>query len=143
MIRSIRCAHCRRLVPANPRVKNQRFCPRAACQRARKTAWQREKMATDSDYRANQRACQRSWQQAHPHYWQAYRRRRPGYRERNRRLQTLRDATRRRRRDLAKMDASEPISFVRPGMYYLIPVPSAALAKMDALSQKVHLIPAA
>jgi hypothetical protein len=142
MIRSIRCAHCRCVVPANPRVKNQRFCGNAACQRARKTAWQREKMATDPDYQANQRACQRTWQKAHRHYWRAYRNRRPAYRARNRLLQRHRDTATRRLRDLAKMDAFEPVSFVQPGTYYLIPAAGALLAKMDAYSQKVHVIPA-
>jgi hypothetical protein len=38
------------------------------------------------------------------------------------------------------MDASDEISLIKPGSYYLIPA-KGDLAKMDALSQKVYLIP--
>ena len=133
----IRCAHCRRLFRPDPRVKNQRFCGSPMCQRARKTLWQRQKMAIDPDYKENQRSCQRQWQKHHPDYGRTYRSRHPGYCQRNRLLQRLRDRAR-RLKGLAKMDASRPIFSVKPGTYYLIP----QLAKMDALAQKVLVIPA-
>ena len=44
------------------------------------------------------------------------------------------------RLNLAKMDASNPLSSVKPGSYYLIPAKSD-LAKMDAYSPKYFLIP--
>ena len=135
----IRCAHCRCLFLPNPRIKNQRFCSKPTCQRVRKTQWQRDKMATDPDYRANQSDCQRSWKQRHPHYWRHYRRRRADYAERNRLLQKHRDH-RRRLQHLAKMDALQPVSFLKPGIYHLIPE-RPHLAKMDALSHKCHVIP--
>ncbi|MBW2139292.1 MAG: hypothetical protein JRH06_17325 [Deltaproteobacteria bacterium] len=116
MNRMIRCAHCGRRILSNPRLKEQRYCSQQACQRARKTRWQREKMATDLDYQLNQRDCRNDWNTRNPGYWRRYRSRHPDYVNRNRLLQRGRD---RRRRDLAKMD----------------------LAKMDALSQKVYLIP--
>jgi len=133
----IRCAHCRRFFHPDPRVKNQRFCGSAACQRARKTPWQRQKMATDPDYKENQRVCRKEWQKRHPHYWRSYRSRSPEYFRRNRLLQRVRDRTR-SIKGLAKMDASRPFSLVKPGAYYLIP----HLATMDALAQKVLVIPA-
>jgi hypothetical protein len=136
----MRCVHCRRLFVPNPRTKTQRFCPTKTCQRARKARWQRYKMATDPDYQANQRDCQRAWHTQHPDYWRQYRRERADYRERNRLLQHHRDA-KRRARVLATMDASEPLSFVTPGIYHLIPVVGEHLAKMDVLSQKCHVIP--
>ncbi len=49
-----RCAKCGCLFRPNPRVKDQEYCNRSACQRARKRRWQRKRMATDPDYRANQ-----------------------------------------------------------------------------------------
>jgi len=137
MNRMIRCAHCGSLILSNPRVKDQRYCSQKACQRARKTRWQRQKMATDLDYQLNQRDCQKDWNKRNPDYWRQYRSRHPGYRTRNRLLQKHRD---RRRRDLAKMDALAEISPIKPGSYYLIPA-KGDLAKMDALSQKVYLIP--
>jgi len=69
MVRIVTCSCCRRKVVANPRVKNQRYCGRAACQRERKRRWQQGKMATDPDYRANQREAQKSWRQRNPDYW--------------------------------------------------------------------------
>ena len=68
MVRIFTCSCCRRKVPANPRVKNQRFCSRDACQRERKRRWQQAKMATDPDYRANQRQAQKSWRERNPEY---------------------------------------------------------------------------
>jgi hypothetical protein len=94
-------------------------------------------MATDADYQQNQQAAQKHWQQEHPEYWRQYRERHPDYAETNRRLQRQRDQ---RRRLLAKMDASGRINRIQAGTYYLLPG-SAALAKMDALAQKITLIP--
>jgi hypothetical protein len=136
----MRCVHCRCLFVPNPRAKTQRFCANKACQRARKAQWQRNKMATDSDYRANQRDCQQRWQRQHPQYWRAYRHQRADYCERNRLLQRHRDR-KRRLRPLAKMDMFEPVTSIHPGVYHLIPAVGPYLAKMDVLSQKCHVIP--
>ncbi len=136
-----RCAHRRRLILSNPRVKDQRYCSQKACQRARKTLWQRQKMATDPDYQLNQRDCQKDWKRRTPGYWRRYRSQHPGSRARNRLLQKHRDR-RRRLQHLAKMDALGEISPVKPGSYYLIPA-KGDLAKMDALSHKYFLIPSA
>ena len=131
----IRCAHCRRLFEPNPRVKNQRYCGDKPCQQARKNFWQKEKLASDSDYRANQRECDRQWRARHPGYWRTYRTAHPRSTERNRLFQTNRNA--KRRSLIAKMDASKPIFPVLAGTYHLVP----EIAKMDALRQKVLLIP--
>jgi len=139
MNHKIRCAHCHRLFHPNPRVKNQRYCGRKVCQRARKNLWQRQKLANDPDYQANQRDCQKNWQKQHPHYWRKYRDQHPDYCERNRLLQKQRDK-KRRFQNLAKMDGSETFSLVKSGSYYLVPE-DRDLAKMDALTPKVLLIP--
>jgi hypothetical protein len=136
-----RCVHCRRLYIGNPRVKNQKYCSRDICQRARKSRWQQRKMATDGDYRQNRKESQQMWQTQHPGYWQQYRERHPQYCERNRMLQKRRDA-KRRAKHLAKMDALKQLKSIKPGAYYLIPC-MGNLAKMDALTQKIHVIPAA
>ena len=54
-LRSGRCVHCRCLFVLNPRLKDQRYCGRIECQRARKRHWQRTKMAADADYQLNLR----------------------------------------------------------------------------------------
>ena len=128
-----RCAHCGCRLDSNPRAKKQQYCGRKECQRARKRAWQKEKMATDPDYRANQRECNKAWRDRNPDYWRNYRKTHPQYAERNRLLQKAR-----RRRRVAKMDALACDSLVRTGTYWLIP--EGGVAKMDALARKVVLV---
>jgi hypothetical protein len=140
MNRTIRCAHCRCRVLPNPRVKPQRFCANQAGQRARKAQWQRDKLATDPDDRANQRDCQPHWQHQHPQSWRQYRQQRADYRARHRLLQQHRDR-KRRLRPLAKRAALEPVTSMPPGIDHLIPAVGPHLAKMDVLSQKCHGIP--
>ena len=135
------CVHCRRLFIANPRVKNQKYCSRDRCQRARKSRWQQRKIATDADYRKNQKDSQQTWQTQHPDYWRQYRDSHPQYRERNRMLQKQRDA-KRRAKHLAKMDALKQLKSIKPDTYYLIPC-MGSLAKMDASIQKINVIPEA
>ena len=141
MNQKIRCANptCRGLFLPNPHVPNHRYCNKKDCQRVRKRRWQREKMKNDPEYRDNQRDAQQCWMEQNRDYWRRYRDQHPEYVKRNRLLQRERDR-RRRIGDLAKMDASEKISLVKPGSYYLIPA-KGNLAKMDTSSQRYFLIP--
>lgn len=142
MSQMIRCANpnCRRLFVRDPRVKGQRYCREKECQRLRKTLWQREKMTTDSDYRKNQQESQKCWLEQNRDYWRTYRADHPQYVEHNRFLQKGRDQTRRQRlAELAKMDASQAISPITAGTYYLIPA-KGNLAKMDATASKYLVI---
>ena len=131
-----RCAHCQRFFRPDPRIKEQRYCGREECQRARKALWQKRKMARDDDYRKNHREAQQAWAANNPDYWRRYRASHPEYRERNRRMQQERDA-RRRERDLAKMDASKGETQIDPDTYLLVP---ASLAKKDPSGQTVVVI---
>jgi len=130
-----RCAHCGCPLELNPRSRNQRYCGKRECQRARKRLWQKNKMATDADYQDNQRRCNRIWREQNRHYWRDYRRNHPQCAERNRLLQKAR----RSRRGVAKMDASEKFSSLKTGTYWVIPENS--VAKMDAFAAKVLLVP--
>ena len=141
MSQKIRCANpvCRRLFLPNPHVKNHRFCNGKNCQRFRKSQWQRQKMKNDRDYQDDKREAQQRWVEQNRDYWGRYREQHPEYVKRNRFLQKERDR-RRRFGNLAKMDASGQISFVKPGSYYLIPA-KGDLAKKDMSNQKYFLIP--
>ena len=132
----IQCAapHCKRLFTPDPRVKNQRYCGEKDCQRARKRKWQKDKLAADPDYKANQRDCQKEWLQRHPNYYKQYRQNHPAYCQRNTLLQGYRNV---RVRMIAKMDEFKPAPIKDPGPFYLLPL----IAKMDASAQKVLLIP--
>ena len=79
-----RCAACGRWFEPRCNVPQQRYCSRPECQRSRRRRWQREKLAADADYRANQAAAQRRWSKHYPEYWRRYRERHPDYRERDR-----------------------------------------------------------
>lgn len=138
MCEKIRCAapHCRRLFVPDPRVRNQLYCGEKDCQRARRRKWQKEKLATDPDYKTNQADCQRQWRHRYPGYYKKYRQANPAYRRRNSLLQAYRNT---KARVIAKMDEFKPAPIKEPGVFYLLPL----IAKMDASAQKIFLIPMA
>ncbi len=70
------CASCNRLFPLRPQSPTQTFCSDLDCQRERRRRWNKAKLASDPDYRANQLAAQQAWHARNPGYWQTYRRRR-------------------------------------------------------------------
>ena len=77
----IPCVHCGKFFI--PRNRNQNYCTEADCQRARKAAWQRYKMKTDVDYRAQQQLSNEKWVNKTPGYWTRYRQQNPDKAERN------------------------------------------------------------
>lgn len=135
------CAYCRCRYQKNPRVKNQTYCGKIACQRARKRRWQRQKLATDPDYRLNQRDCMLRWRQRHPGYWQKYRRSHKSYTAQNRLLQKIRNLNRLGRPLIAKMDPIKTEQSIIPGIYYILRK-CRQIAKVDAIFQKVIIFPA-
>ena len=102
------CIFCGRLFEPYPTVPNQQCCSRPECQKARRRKWQKEKLATDEAYKANQADCQRAWRQRNPDYWRRYRKIHPAYTEKNRQLQRQRNCLKRQssgdRSVIAKMD---------------------------------------
>ncbi len=141
----IECVYCGDLFEGSPRHKNQTSCDKEECQKAKKAAWQRYKLKTDPEYRANQRSSQKKWMKEHPGYWKEYRRNNPKKAERNRIMQTNRNRRTRSkdgvpRKDsllIAKMEASNPEKFEVLGQFWMVPV----IAKMDALKINIIRIP--
>ena len=133
----------------NPRIPAQRYCRKKECQQARKNAWQRNKMATDEDYRKNQAAACRRWRDKNRDYWKKYRKKNQAYTSKNREKQRQRNHSRTAAKGadgsilapIAKMDASKPENTLFAGTYRLIPVPETEIAKMDALIVKIDPIP--
>lgn len=146
MSQMIRCKHCKKYVPANFRIKNQEYCGKNECQRARKAERQKQKMANDSDYKDSQEESKKKWRLKNRDYSEKYRAKNPKYCKRNRKLQKKRDQRRRETIasmsgadcNFAEMDASAVINDV-------ITIGSAVsgsnLAKMDALSGLNTIIP--
>lgn len=141
----IECIYCGDLFEGSPRHKNQTCCRRKECQNAKKAAWQRYKLMTDPEYRANQHSSQKKWCQEHPDYWKRYRENHPEKAERNRILQTIRNRRARSKAGIskkdtaliAKMDASKPDKFEILGQFWMVPV----IAKMDASKINIIRIP--
>jgi hypothetical protein len=125
-MRSFTCSCCRRVLSANPRIKEQHYCSQARCQRARKSKWQRRKMITDPDYQANQRDAQKLWRERNRDYPRNYRRRRHDCRK-----EPINPPGK-----TAKMDTFLPNISIIPGNYILVPI-FVGFAKMDALPVKI------
>lgn len=136
MARSFTCSCCRRILPANPRCKDQEYCGEAPCQRERKRRWQALKMATDPDYRQNQREAFQSWCERNPEYW---RQRRQKKRSKAAGLPASEKSG--RANGDVKMDTlrhdSQRDFHVKSGEYLLVPTG----VKMDALRVKIIVVP--
>ena len=146
------CKSCKQQRELNLRLKSiQQYCSASKCQRARKRAWQKEKMATDAQNREKHRAAQRRWCKEKPldRYQAQYRQRHPKYVEKNRERQKVRNAKRRQPaatasipvEPIVKMDAS---SKIKSGTYLLTPyamdASSKKIVKMDACVIQLQLL---
>jgi len=74
-----------------PRNKFQTFRSTPDCQRVRKALWQKQKLASDPDYKESQHLLNNKWLQNNPDYWKDYRRKNPEKAYRNRSLQKIRN----------------------------------------------------
>ena len=136
--KTIFCHGCKRRRPANPRVKNQKYCGDAKCRLKRRNESHKTKKAQDEDYRKNYLASLAKWRAAHPTYMQEYRAGHPEYVEANREKQKLRDRWRRKCADvLVKMyslSVQPPGNIGKTGRDPGCPV----LVKMYSLSEKAQ-----
>lgn len=123
MARTFTCLCCRRKLPANPRIKDQRFCGQAACQRDRKRRWQQAKMTTDPDYRKNQRDARKTWRERNPDYWR-------------KRRAAKRDPPARSAAPAVKMDTLSRYFNAKTAKYIIVSI-DAKGRKMDALPVKI------
>jgi hypothetical protein len=140
----IQCWHCGRFVPKSPRHKDQNYCGRSECQKARKALWKRKKMRDDQEYRLNHQASNKAWFEAHPGYWKRYREKNPKKAERNKMLQKIRNIKRLKKTQgeasgqfIAKVDASIARKTKVRGQFWMIPM----IAKVDALKVFISEIP--
>ena len=138
---SRRCSACGKSFRPHPQVPQQCYCKAPACQRKRRGRWQQQKRQSDPDYKANQVRAQDAWRKRNPGYWREYRRTHLQYAERNRSQQRDRN-NRRRQRLIAKMDVSKPTSPIPSGIYQISQAPPAGIAKMDAWTVQITLLPA-
>lgn len=129
-------------------VKIQRYCRKPACQRARKSLWQKKKLASDEAYRQNQDDCRKAWSEKNPEYWKTYRANHSSYASLNREKQRERNRKRQRKREaagtgvIAKMDESTPRKIIPSGRYRLVPVCNPVIAKMDEWIVEIGIVSA-
>ena len=96
-------------------------------------------MASDPDYKANQRNAQKVWRDANPDYYKKYRKKNNACTQKNRTRQAERNKNRRVPLQnqapnlIANMDASKSNYNMNTGIYQLIPITDGKIAKMDAL----------
>ena len=103
-------------------------------------------MATDPDFKLDQKLSNKKWAQNNPEYWKEYRKRNPKKGEINRILQAIRNRRRYSNRKknantdiplIAKVDASISNKSKVVGQFWLVPV----IAKVDALKVNIFEIP--
>ena len=135
-----RCECCKRGFIPHPAVRDQRYCSHRDCQKARKRKWQKEKLANDSDYRANQAEAQRQWRSRNKDYWKRYREDHPAYTERNRMAQKERNRRRQPGSEIAKMEELKGETLIPSGRYRLVPLCNEGIAKMDELIVELGVI---
>lgn len=135
------CAACGAALSPLLHVPNQRYCSAPACQRARRRAWQRQRLRSDPDYRENQAQAQANWLARHPDYWRNYRVTHPAYSERNRDMQR-KGNTRRTQQPIANMDALQPLRPLASGFYVLRDAVGAGIAKMNAWTVHIAVLSA-
>jgi len=134
------CLCCKgRFIPHRA-VRHQGYCSDPGCQKARKRKWQKEKLASDKDYRANQAEAQRQWRRRNEDYWKEYRKKNPAYTERNRIGQSERNRRRRSGPEIAKMDELKGEALIPSGRYRLVPLCNLGIAKMDELIVELGVI---
>jgi len=134
------CLCCRQEFDRHPSVKGQQYCGNPLCQRARKNAWQREKLKKDKHYRENQASAQKAWRERNPLYWESYRKRNPESVAKNRikqheRNRRARNATSR----IAKMDELDQPNIGISGPSNFVLVDLQMIAKMDELVSQLRL----
>ncbi len=139
-----RCAACGEAFRPCPRVRDQEYCGKEECRRARRRRWQRAKRQQDADYRDNQARAQRAWSGENSSYWRGYRSGHPQYEQANRERTKQRQRERRRcaaeKKKFAKMDSISPISPVPSGTYRLVSENEEEFAKMDSILVKITLL---
>ena len=89
------CINCGKILDTPLRNPNRTYCNFPACQKVRKRIWQEQKMASDPDYKANQRNAQKVWRDANPDYHKKYRKKNDAYTQKNRTRQAERNKNRR------------------------------------------------
>jgi len=134
------CSSCNDEVTKNPKLKGrqQNYCGKTKCQRARKAAWKRDRLRSSPEFRSDHALANRKWSATNPEYWRQYRLCNPERAERNRLLQQLRNqrispssSPKNCKGRRVNIQTNQLV-----GQFWLVPV----IAKVDALKVNIAAI---
>ena len=134
------CRHCGKILPRNPRIKEQKFCSSPGCRNARKRLHDKHTNRTSKGKTLQQRRNQRWRDKAPAHAYQAsYRKNHPEYDQRNREQQQLRNN--RRQKDGGSMIVKTDALLLQPrndGAYMVFKVKKQKIVKTDTLMLQIQ-----
>lgn len=144
MLPKFTCLHCGKLVPRNPRIKDQKYCSSRECQNARRCLTNKTRARRSSESRSLRRARNARWRDNFPshQYQKEYRGKHPQYVARNCQLQ--RERNKRRQKYLSSMIVKTYASLPQPlrdGIYTTFAVNSGKIVKTYALMTQMKAIP--
>jgi endogenous inhibitor of DNA gyrase (YacG/DUF329 family) len=137
MILTLTCQYCGKLVPRNPRIKNQKYCCAKECQQARIRIWKNRQYKKNSKYQKRSLASQKVWRSKYPayQYQRDYRKTHPEYVMRNGDLQ--RERNKKRQKDHSTMIVKTHALLLQPkedGVYTLSRIKKNMIVNRNALS---------
>lgn len=135
MPRTFTCHHCGKVLPRNPRIKEQNYCSSLACQNARKRLFDK-RASPSSKFKMLQQRRNKRWRDAYPvhEYQRCYRDAHPEYVKRNRELQQERNKKRQQEpgQKIVKTDALL-LHPLLDGVYMGFKVKKGKIVKTDTL----------
>lgn len=135
------CKSCGQQFRPHPQTPHQEFCSAEACQRERRRRSQQKRRRKDADYRDNDSRNHKDWVTKNPGYWKQYRQSNPGYVDRNRKLQQIRNK-RNRSGEIANVVVSNPLTALPSGRYVLTPYRGDVIANVDAWIVEITVLTA-
>ena len=143
MLPKFTCQHCGKLVPRNPRLKNQKYCSLQECQNARRCLTNRTRARRSSASRSLRKSRNKRWRDSFPshQYQKEYRDKHPRNVERNGQLQSGRN--KRRQKYHSSMIVKTYTLLPRPlpdGVYTAFAVKNGKIVKTYALWNQMQAI---
>lgn len=143
MLPKFTCLHCGKVVPRNPRIKNQKYCSSRECQNARRCITNKKRARRSFESRSLRQARNARWRDNFPshQYQKEYRTRHPEYVTHNRELQ--RERNKRRQKYHCPMIVKTYASLPRPlqdGVYTTFAVERGKIVKTYALFAQMQAI---
>ena len=137
MILAFICQCCGKLVPRNPRIKNQKYCSGKECQKTRMRIWKKRQYKKNIEYQKKSQSIQKVWRKKYPsyQYQRDYRKAHPDYVMRNRDQQ--RERNRKRQNNHSTMIVKMHALLLQPredGVYTLSRIKKNMIVNRNALT---------